>query len=139
MTVGGALILYAAVVGFAGPVCFRRATWPLRADGELVAAGSGAYWTAVTYLTTVLSVSVICALTAVLVYRLGLHFSGDNLRALALAFTLAAAIPVQHLLLIGPDLNGSRVLYLPSIGFAGRFAPASDAIVGSMSTHCTTA
>jgi hypothetical protein len=36
----------------------------------------------------------------------------------ALAFTFVAAIPVQHLLLIGPDLNGARVLYLPSIGFA---------------------
>jgi hypothetical protein len=56
---------------------------------RLVMAGSGAYWTAVTYLTTVLSVSIICALTAVLVYRLGLHFGGDNLRALAVAFTLA--------------------------------------------------
>ena len=36
----------------------------------------------------------------------------------ALAFTIAAALPVQHLLLIGPDLEKSRVLYLPAAGFA---------------------
>jgi len=29
-----------------------------------------------------------------------------------------AALPVVHLLLIGPDLEKSRVLYLPSVGFA---------------------
>jgi Zn-dependent protease with chaperone function len=31
MTVGGALVLYAVVVGFAGPTGLRRAEWPLRA------------------------------------------------------------------------------------------------------------
>lgn len=36
----------------------------------------------------------------------------------AVAFTLVCALPVQHLLLIGPDLEKSRVLYLPSVGFA---------------------
>ncbi|HLH42335.1 MAG TPA: hypothetical protein VKV74_05065 [Bryobacteraceae bacterium] len=36
----------------------------------------------------------------------------------ALGFTIAAALPVQHLLLIGPDLEKSRVLYLPAVGFA---------------------
>jgi hypothetical protein len=36
----------------------------------------------------------------------------------ALAFTLVAALPVQHLLLIGADLEKSRVLYLPAAGFA---------------------
>jgi hypothetical protein len=36
----------------------------------------------------------------------------------ALAFTIAAALPVQHLLLIGADLEKSRVLYLPAAGFA---------------------
>jgi hypothetical protein len=36
----------------------------------------------------------------------------------SLAFTFVAALPVQHLLLIGPDLEKSRVLYLPAAGFA---------------------
>jgi hypothetical protein len=36
----------------------------------------------------------------------------------ALAFTMLAALPVQHLLLIGTDLEKSRVLYLPVAGFA---------------------
>jgi hypothetical protein len=36
----------------------------------------------------------------------------------SIAFILAAAIPVQHLLLIGTDLAGSRVLYLPTLGAA---------------------
>lgn len=38
--------------------------------------------------------------------------------AWALAFLLVAALPVQHLLLIGPDLEKSRFLYLPSVGLA---------------------
>ena len=36
----------------------------------------------------------------------------------SLGFVLAAALPVQHLLLIGPDLAGARVLYLPTLGIA---------------------
>jgi hypothetical protein len=36
----------------------------------------------------------------------------------AIAFMIFAALPAQHLLLIGSDLNGARVLYLPVIGFA---------------------
>jgi hypothetical protein len=36
----------------------------------------------------------------------------------ALGFMLAAAVPVHQFLLIGPDLEKSRVLYLPSVGFA---------------------
>ena len=35
-----------------------------------------------------------------------------------LALVVAAALPVEHLLLIGQDLSGARVLYLPSIGLA---------------------
>ncbi len=35
-----------------------------------------------------------------------------------LAFTLAAALPAQKMLLIGLDLSGSRVLYLPAVGIA---------------------
>jgi hypothetical protein len=34
-----------------------------------------------------------------------------------LATTVAALLPAYHLALIGPDLNGSRVLYLPAAGF----------------------
>ncbi|MBX9603931.1 MAG: hypothetical protein K2X35_23190 [Bryobacteraceae bacterium] len=41
------------------------------------------------------------------------------------AFTLTAALPAQHLLLIGPDLEKSRVLYLPSAGFALLLASAA--------------
>lgn len=37
---------------------------------------------------------------------------------LPLAWTLLAAIPTTHLLLIGPDLEKSRYLYLPSAAFA---------------------
>jgi len=35
-----------------------------------------------------------------------------------IAFTLAAALPVQHLLLIDTDLSGSRVVYLLWVGWA---------------------
>ncbi|MBV9744064.1 MAG: hypothetical protein JO099_09895 [Acidobacteriia bacterium] len=34
------------------------------------------------------------------------------------SFTLLAAVPAQKMLLIGPDLSGSRVLYLPGVGMA---------------------
>lgn len=33
-------------------------------------------------------------------------------------FIIAAGLPVEHLLLIGPDLGGSRILYLGSVGWA---------------------
>ncbi len=36
----------------------------------------------------------------------------------SLGLILAAALPVQHLLLIGPDFAGARVLYLPTLGLA---------------------
>jgi hypothetical protein len=36
----------------------------------------------------------------------------------SLGLILAAALPVQHLLLIGPDFAGGRVLYLPTLGLA---------------------
>jgi len=35
-----------------------------------------------------------------------------------LAFIIAAGLPVQHLLLFSPDLAGSRILYLGSVGWA---------------------
>ena len=47
----------------------------------------------------------------------------DRSRLLAsLGLVLATALPVQHLLLIGPDLAGARVLYLPTLGLALFFA-----------------
>ena len=51
-------------------------------------------------------------------------------RALAgcIAFIIAAALPVQHLLLLGPDLSGSRQLYLASVGWALLWACVLDTI-----------
>lgn len=43
-------------------------------------------------------------------------------------FILAAGLPVQHLLLIGPALGGSRQLYLGSVGWALLGAVVLDAI-----------
>lgn len=40
----------------------------------------------------------------------------------ALAVILSAALPVQHLLLIGADLSGARVLYLPVLGLCLLYA-----------------
>jgi hypothetical protein len=37
---------------------------------------------------------------------------------LSLAFVIVAVLPAQHLLLIGADLSGARILYLPSVGWA---------------------
>jgi hypothetical protein len=54
---------------------------------------------------------------------------GPQRRTLAfLLFTLVAALPVQHLLLIGADLEKSRVLYLPSVGFALFLAAALETL-----------
>ncbi len=36
----------------------------------------------------------------------------------SIAFTVVAELPVQHLLLVGPDLSGMRNVYLASIGLA---------------------
>ena len=44
MTVGGALIVYAFVVGFAGPAWIRRSEWPLRAPRLGAAAVVAAAW-----------------------------------------------------------------------------------------------
>ena len=43
-----------------------------------------------------------------------------------LAFILAAGLPVEHLLLISPDLGGSRILYLGSVGWALLWAVVLD-------------
>ncbi len=48
----------------------------------------------------------------------------------ALGFVLVSALPPLHLLLIGPDLGKSRLLYLPSIGFCLLLALAVDALRG---------
>jgi hypothetical protein len=45
-----------------------------------------------------------------------------------LLFTLIAALPVYHLLLIGPDLEKSRVVYLGSAGFALAIAAAASTL-----------
>jgi Zn-dependent protease with chaperone function len=44
VTIGGALVVYAVVVGFAGPVGLRRAAWPLRAPRLGAAAVVAAAW-----------------------------------------------------------------------------------------------
>jgi len=56
---------------------------------RMVAPANDAYWAAVTYLTTLLSVSLLCALTAVLIYRLSLCLGADHFRALSVALILA--------------------------------------------------
>ena len=54
---------------------------------------------------------------------------GRQRRTLAfLLFAFIAAFPVQQLLLIGPDLEKSRVLYLPSAGFALFLAAAAETL-----------
>ncbi len=45
----------------------------------------------------------------------------------ALLLVLAASLPIQHLLLIGPDLAGARILYLPVLGIAIFWAVICDA------------
>ncbi len=57
---------------------------------------------------------------------LGLFGRRDRRTLSFLLFAFIAALPVQQLLLIGPDLEKSRVLYLPSIGFALFIAAALE-------------
>jgi len=49
---------------------------------------------------------------------IGIRGGRDRRTIAFFLFALVAALPVQQLLLIGPDLEKSRVLYLPSVGFA---------------------
>lgn len=53
-------------------------------------------------------------------------------RALAgcIAFVIAAALPVQHLLLLAPGMGGSRELYLVSVGWALLWAVTLDGMPG---------
>jgi hypothetical protein len=54
---------------------------------------------------------------------------GRDRRTIAfLLFTFVAALPAQHLLLISADLEKSRVLYLPSAGFALFLAAALEGL-----------
>jgi hypothetical protein len=48
--------------------------------------------------------------------------------ALIALFTLCAALPALSLLLIGFDLAGARVLYLPSVGFALLWAEIAESV-----------
>jgi hypothetical protein len=45
-----------------------------------------------------------------------------------LAFIIAAGLPVQHMLLISPDLSNSRILYLGSVGWALLWAVVLDSM-----------
>jgi hypothetical protein len=49
-----------------------------------------------------------------------------------LGFVLVSILPPLHLLLIGPDLSKSRLLYLPSVGFCLMLALALDGLTGRM-------
>ena len=68
-----------------------------------------------------LGISLKIALFALLVAMVAASWfawpSGRRLVA-ALGMVLASALPVQQLLLIGSDLNGARLLYLPVLGIA---------------------
>jgi hypothetical protein len=79
----------------------------------------------------------VCMIAAMLAFGV---FASARLRRkevwFALGFMLAAAVPVHQFLLIGQDLEKSRVLYLPSAGFAlllaaglGRLQPRTAAAV----------
>lgn len=46
----------------------------------------------------------------------------------SLAFIVAAALPVEHLLLLSPDLGGSRTLYLGCVGWALLWALVMDSM-----------
>ncbi len=62
-----------------------------------------------------LALGVMLVLLIVLLFR---PRANRLLLLAALTMTIAAALPVEHLLLIGSDLNGARVLYLPVLGLA---------------------
>jgi hypothetical protein len=68
------------------------------------------------------------ALSLMLAAVIGLLWNRPAMNWRALAFVFIAALPVHHLLLIGGDLDGTRVLYLPSMGFALLLAFALDSI-----------
>jgi hypothetical protein len=66
------------------------------------------------WLTAAIVVLIVCII-GLLVVRSSL----DRKTALILvACTIAAVLPAFHLLAIGPDLLGSRILYMPAVAFA---------------------
>ncbi len=67
------------------------------------------------WLRIALTVMLVCFALAVFASRAVESTPPRHLLA-SLAFTIAAALPVFPLLLVGADLTGARVLYLPSVG-----------------------
>jgi len=66
-------------------------------------------------LSVFLRAALVAALPAVVACMWRARISRRRLFG-CLAFTLAAALPVQHLLLLDTDLHGSRLLYLGAVG-----------------------
>jgi len=64
------------------------------------------------------ALKVALTLALVTLVAIGIYSRCDRVALLGVGFTLIAAVPVYHLLLIGPDLEKSRVIYLGSAGFA---------------------
>ncbi len=64
-----------------------------------------------------LSLSLAAFLAALLIAARS-TFSGLRRFAPPLLFTLAASLPVEHLLLLNPSFAGARLLYLPVLGWA---------------------
>ncbi len=71
-------------------------------------------WTSTDLLLKVTLPILLIASAAMAAYSLARR----TLLATTLLWVIAAVLPVQHLLLIGQDLSGSRILYLPAVGFA---------------------
>ncbi|HXG33473.1 MAG TPA: hypothetical protein VNJ11_08915 [Bryobacteraceae bacterium] len=70
-------------------------------------------------------------LLLLVVSTLALAATRKSLRRLPwLIFVLLAVLPVLPFLLVGADLWGSRVLYLPSIGYCLLLASAADGLFG---------
>jgi hypothetical protein len=64
-----------------------------------------------------LTVKAAISFSIVALILLAVRAKSSNLARLGLVLALVAALPVYHLLLIGPDLEKSRVIYLSSAGF----------------------
>jgi hypothetical protein len=75
------------------------------------------------WLAAALGAAALALLGLVLIGRTGSRTAG-----FAVAFTMIAALPVAHMLLIGADLRGAAHVYLPSIGFCLLLGLAIDSI-----------
>lgn len=74
-------------------------------------------------------------LISVLIVSLGWLATSRPRRApliFAIGFVLVSALPPLYQLLIGPDLQKSRLLYLPSIGFCLMLAVAVEGLTGRL-------